>query len=340
MQDNDTPIIDGTLLSDCEFTVIYQCQFIKPVLPSKRKFKRDFIIEYKRSFEIKGIYFHSWKNDLYLAGEPLYDGNYLDLKAEPWNEYDENAIAIYLYGRKLGYVAREDTEEVSDIMLFSKHYKARFRRDFFDMCEITYSQEFHDINTMPYQTDLGLTTSSINENFDKYAEFIRACVGHVVYFDNSFLTKALPSDYDDNMAYKDLYNAYLTDKEKAFLKNHVSLRTDMQSTIGFISNTFIKKQFQKTQMVGFIEDVNIDEDKQQVGVKMRLCMEKSVVNKNYQKAYQALENYFVSFGDGGTYSIPFADLAKMVPRKTCVLSAYEPLVKYLKEYHAIQLIIE
>lgn len=55
-------------------------------------------------------------------------------------------------------------------------------------------------------------------------------------------------------------------------------------------------------MVGFIKDVSIDEDNKQVEIKMRLLMEKSVVNKNYQKAYQALEKYFDSFNDAGSYS--------------------------------------
>jgi hypothetical protein len=66
-------------------------------------------------------------------------------------------------------------------------------------------------------------------------------------------------------------------------------------------------------------------------------MEKSVINKNYLKAYTALENYFSSFGDVGIYSISFADLVKIVPRKSRSLSAYDPLVKYLKEYHGITL---
>ena len=69
-------------------------------------------------------------------------------------------------------------------------------------------------------------------------------------------------------------------------------------------------------------------------------MNKSVINKNYLKSYMSLEKFFGSFYDAGTYSIPLADLIKVAPRKSRSISAYEPLVKYLKEYHAIQLIIE
>lgn len=341
MQHNtDAKYVDGNLLSERDFNVIYDCQFIEPVHLSERKFKRDFMVEHKRAFEIKGIDFHSWRNDLYAMfntlGENYYDGMSLDLKPEPWNEYDENAIAIYLLGRKLGYVARCDTEEVSNIMLFSKHYTASFKHECigYEMCEISYLREFHDTSKLPYQANVILKSSSINTDYDEYTKFIAACVGHTIEFDISFLI-----DFEDSVA-EDYYEQeyyYLSDEQEFFLNNYIAVKTDMQSTIGFIDNEFIRRQYKKTPMGGFIEDVVIDGPKEQVEIRLRLMMEKSVINKNYLKAYTALENYFSSFGDVGIYSISFADLVKIVPRKSRSLSAYDPLVKYLKEYHGITL---
>ena len=66
-------------------------------------------------------------------------------------------------------------------------------------------------------------------------------------------------------------------------------------------------------------------------------MKKSVINKIYLESFKSLENHFGSFYDAGTYSITLADLVKIVPRKSRSISAYEPLIKYLKEYHAITL---
>ena len=291
-------------------------RIIEPVHPSKRKFKRDFSVECKRSFDIAGISYHYWRDSLYTFGENFFDGNYLDLKAEPWNEYDENAIAIYLLGSKLGYVERDNTEEVNEIMLFSKRYSARFRcseRRF----EIEYVRDFHNIYTLPYQADTILTTLSIKTDFKKYAEFIKACVGHTITFEEYYFWGSV-SRFE-------------------MPAKRVAMKTDMDSIMGYIDNNFIQRQYSKTPVAGFIEGVDIDEDNKQVEIKMRLLMEKSVVNKNYQKAYQALEKYFGSFYDGGTYSIPFADLVKVVPRKTRTLSAYEPLMKYLKGYHGTAL---
>ena len=341
--DTDSKFADGTLLSNRQFNVIYDCQLMGTIRPSKQKFRRDFMVEHKRSFEIRGIDFHSWKNDLYLDfnihGDDYYNGMPLDLKPEPWNEYDENAIAIYLLGRKLGYVARYDTEEVSNIMLLSNHYIACFKHECFgyEMCEITYQRRFYDVSTLPYQTDAILKTSSINGDNDEYMEFIKACVGHTISFDSSFLMDDLEISTTD-----DYYEGsiYITDEQESFLQNYIALKTDMQSSIGFIDNTYIRRQYRKTPMAGFIEDVSIDHLEGQVEIKLRLFMEKSVINKNYLKAYNALEEYFGSFYDAGSYTIPFVDLVKTVPRKTRALSAYDSLVKYLKEYHAIQLIIE
>jgi len=341
MQHNkDAKFVEGILLFERDFNIIYDCQFIEPVHLSERKYKRDFVVEHKRAFEIKGIDFHSWRNDLYALnntlGENYYDGMPLDLKPEPWNEYDENAIAIYLLGRKLGYVARYDTEEVSNIMLFSKHYTASFKSECigYEMCEITYLREFHDTSTLPYQTDVILKSSSINTDYDEYTKFIKACVGHTIEFATSFLI-----DYEDPMDDDDYYEQefYLTEEQESFLDNYISVKTDTQSTIGFIDNAFIRRQYRKTPMAGFIEDVEIDDQQEQVEISLRLMMEKSIVNKNYLKAYTALENYFTSFGDAGTYRITLANLVKILPRKSRSISAYEPLVKYLKEYHAITL---
>jgi hypothetical protein len=69
-------------------------------------------------------------------------------------------------------------------------------------------------------------------------------------------------------------------------------------------------------------------------------MDKSVVNKNYLKSFDALKRFFGTLNDAGKYTISFTDLVKVVPRKSRSISAYEPLVKYLKEYHAINLKIE
>jgi len=347
MQHNDNPIFaDGSLLFERDFNVIYDCQFLEPIHPSKRKFKRHFIVEHKQSFEISGINFHSWKSDLYIDfdihGEDYYNGMLLTLKPEPWNEYDENAIAIYMLGRKLGYIRRHETEDVNNIMLFSKHYTACFKHECFgyDMCEITYLREFHDTSTLPYQANVLLKSSYINTDYDKYAEFINACVGHTIKFEVSFLINDEVSPTDDDDFFDDDDVLSLTDEEETFLNKYLALEIDTQSTIGFIEDAFINRQYRKTPMAGFIENVHTDKKNEQVEISVRLFMNRSVINKNYLKSFKALEKFFGSFYDAGTYSISLENLIKVVPRKSRSLSAYEPLIKYLKEYHAITLHID
>lgn len=310
--EKDSTIINAKLIENRDTGIIFEHQFLGPLMPSKRTYKRDFIIERHYSYDIAGIDFHSYSSVLYTKSRfyrKLYNGMSLDLKYEPWNEYDPNAIAVNLLGSKLGYIRRQDTEDVGNILNYSKRYYATLDCSVmgFERVIITFLQEFKDETTLPYQTDFVLMASCSSST---YGKLIKGCIGHAVSFAFSYI------------------------KEK------IALLTDMNSIIGYINDPFILHQYQRTTMSGFIEDVIYDENSKAITVKMRLLMKKSVINKNYMKSYKALGNFFGSFYDAGSYSISLADLVRILPRKSRSLEAYEPLVKYLKEYHGIELIIE
>ena len=313
--EKDSVVIDAQLLEGIETDLIFNHKYVQPITPSKRQFKRDFIVERKRSFTISGIEYHSYRTDLWISynyhGTDYYNGFPLDLEFEPWNEYDPNAIVIKMSGRVLGYIGRYDTDEVGDIMTHSKCYCASLDCSCmgFERVDITSLWEFHDSYSLPYQTDLILSTTCSTEQYKKYLDFIKRNIGHTVTFWESY-------------------------------EKRVAICTDMESVIGYIDDTFIANQYWKTPIAGFIEDVVSDENSKKLEIKLRLLMEKSVINKNYLNSYKALEKYFGSFYDAGTYCISLENLIKVVPRKSRSLSAYEPLIKYLKEYHAITLRIE
>lgn len=311
--ENNSSIINADLLEERELNIVFKHHYLGPLLPSNKEFKRDFAIERKESFEIAGINFHSYKDDLYIFGAEYYNGRSLDLKEEPWNEYDPNAIAIYLYGRKLGYIRRVDTGDVSDIMTFSSRYWATFDCSCLGLerINISYLQNFHDTYTLPFQTDVILKGKYLRYDFREAADFIKNNIGHLVTF------------------YKFTEN------------NLVAIYTDTHSIMGYIDDSFIANQYKKTDIAGFIEDVIVDEKSWTIEVKLRFLMKKSNINKNYLNSYEALSKYFNQFSDAGTYRISLEDLVKILPRKSSrTISVYDPLVKYLKEYHAIQLIIE
>jgi len=303
-------IINAKPLEDRKINIVFEHHYLSPLLPSDKVFKRDFTIERMASFLIAGIDFHSYKyNDLYLLGDKYYDGQWLDLKEEPWNEYDPNAIAIYLLGSKLGYVRRVDTDEVSYIMTACKRYQATLDCSFkgFEKFNLFSLHEFHDTYTLPYQTDIILRTRYSQHDYGEIVDFIKGHIGHSVTFWKS---------YENNL---------------------IAIYTDFHSIMGYIDDKFIANQYPKTKLAGFIEDVDYDDSSRLIEVKIRFLMDKSYINKNYLNSYQALSNYFDQFSDAGTYHISLKGLIKAVPRKSRSLSAYEPLVKYLKEYHAITL---
>jgi len=312
--EDDPTIINANLIENLDSGIDFEHQYLEPIKPSQRFFNRNFLIEKKRSYGIAGIAFHSYKNDLWSTynylGYDYYNGMDLELKFEPWNEWDSNAIAVNLMGSKLGYIRANDTEDVGNIMKYSKGYIAEFNNlgcPGLEHVDIYFLQEFKDKMTLPYQTDIVLTASCSSA---QYKKIVKGNIGHSISF------------------------------EFAFEKGKLALLTDMNSILGYISDSFIEHQCLKTHIIGYIDNARYSIKLKTIEVKLRLLMEKSVINKNYQRSYEALEKYFNSFYDADTYCIPLADLVKIVPRKSRSRSAYEPLVKYLKEYHAIQLIIE
>lgn len=313
--EDDPTIINANLIENLDSDIDFDHQYLEPIKPSQRFFSRNFLIEKKRSYGIAGIAFHSYKNDLWstynFLGYNYYNGMVLELKFEPWNEWDSNAIAVNLMGSKLGYIRANNTEDVGNIMKFSKGYIAEFNNlgcPGLEHVDIYFLQEFKDKITLPYQTDLFLIASCSPVHYKK---FIKGNIGHVISF-----------EFD-------------------FEKGKLALVTDMNSILGYISDSFIEHQCLKTHIIGYMEDAKYSFKLKEIELKLRLLMEKSYINKNYLKSYQALSKYFGHFYDAGTYCISLSDLVKTAPRKTSRdISAYEPLVKYLKEYHAIQLIIE
>ena len=306
-------IINAEPLEDCKINIVFDHLYQSPLLPSDKEFKRDFTVERKASFDIAGIDFHAYKYDgLYVLGDNFFDGQWLDLKEEPWNEYDPNAIAIYLLRSKLGYIRREDTDAVSYIMTVCRRYQATLDCSFkgWEKINIFSLQEFHDTYTLPFQTDVILRTRYPHNDFREIVDFIKGNIGHSVTFWKS---------YENNL---------------------IAIYTDMHSIMGYIDDKFIANQYPKTALAGFIEDVVYDDRSWLIEVKMRFLMNKSYIKKNYISSYQALSKHFNQFSDAGKYRISLTDLVKLVPRKSRSKSAYEPLVKYLKEYHAIELIIE
>ena len=302
--EKDPNIINAKLIENRDYAIAFEHRYIGPLIPSNRVYKRDFLIERKRSYDIDGIDYNPcekylWNNNFSLK---RYHGMHLDLKYEGY-------VSVFLLGRKMGIIDQDQTEEVRNIMIYSKCYWATFNRSIvgFERVDITFLQEFKDETTLPFQTDLLMEATCAPSVFQK---FIKGSIGHLVSF------------------------AYSYEKKK------MAIQTDMDSILGYIEDSFIERQNQKTTIWGFIEDASYDADERRTEVKLRLLMEKCVINKNYQKSFEALEKFFGSFYEMDTYTISLSDLGKVVPRKSRSISAYEPLVKYLKEYHAIDLRIE
>ena len=302
--EKDPNIINAKLVENRDYAIAFEHRYTGPLIPSSRVYKRDFLIERKRSYDIDGIDHNPcekylWNNNFSLK---RYHGMHLDLKYEGY-------VSIFLLGRKMGIIDQDQTEEVRNIMIYSKCYWATFNRSIvgFERVDITFLQEFKDETTLPFQTDLLLEATCAPSVFQK---FIKGSIGHLVSF------------------------AYSYEKKK------MAIQTDMGSILGYIEDSFIERQNQKTTIWGFIDDASYDADERRTEVKLRLLMEKSSINKNYIKSYQALSKYFGQFYDAGVYHISLSDLVKVVPRKSHFKLAYEPLVKYLKECHAIELIIE
>ncbi|MDO4594059.1 MAG: HIRAN domain-containing protein [Tissierellia bacterium] len=65
-------------------------------------------------------------SDIEFIARNIKKGDYIKLKLEDQNEYDENAIALFsTLGRKIGYVKKEKNEVLSNLMRYGKELFAK-----------------------------------------------------------------------------------------------------------------------------------------------------------------------------------------------------------------------
>ena len=63
--EKDPSIINAKLIENRDTGIVFEHQFLGPFMPSKRTYKRDFIIERHYSYDIAGIDFHSYNSVFY-----------------------------------------------------------------------------------------------------------------------------------------------------------------------------------------------------------------------------------------------------------------------------------
>ena len=64
-----------------------------------------------------------------LQNTPIFRTNKVQLIAEPENKHDENAIKVLIYSVHLGYVPRNQTEEIHKELENENKYKAIIKAD-------------------------------------------------------------------------------------------------------------------------------------------------------------------------------------------------------------------
>ena len=98
---------------------------------SFRTEKIEFILEKyytDRSEQDNDSYFVSNQPQKYTK-YPIFRTNKVQLIAEPENKHDENAIKVLIYSVHLGYVPRNQTEEIHEELKNENEYIADIKED-------------------------------------------------------------------------------------------------------------------------------------------------------------------------------------------------------------------
>ena len=170
----------GTIYDELDYSILpldlhYEIISMGELEPSKNQFKWDFVIKRSIECDIAGVWYHSYRwliedARFEMTKETLetFNGMPLVFKQEPWNEYDDKAVAVYMLGSKLGYVPRGWTDnvnfairvniEMNSILDTSRGEDLRMKT--------TYLQNAKGFIRMPLQTDM--TLAIINANIDFY----------------------------------------------------------------------------------------------------------------------------------------------------------------------------
>ena len=264
----------------------------------------------EEEFWVVGLRHHDYYDSFQEKAVGIKVGDKLELVKEPNNPHDHNAIAVLFKGKCVGYISRDETEDVSELLSMSDKYLFSVSSEPFDTLYATLSVNAHVDRKIGYSNHVVVRAIADipGEIFEKYTEYLNALVGH------DFILRAGYS-------------------------NQMELEARRHRFFGRLNSKYFNvRAEQNGPLEGKLNSFSITDD-EQVIIEFEIAFDELKPRQCYEKHIIGLRSFFKEFERGKNYAISLRELNE-INGKRKTWSQYEPLIKYIQEYYQIKLVVQ
>lgn len=263
----------------------------------------------EEEFMVVGLRHHDYYNQLTQMAEGISEGNNLELRNEPDNPVDNNAIAVYYKDKTVGYISKDETEDVHELMALNDDYRFYISSKPIDSFKAVFStnaivnrsikKKYH-VNIVA-EAELYMLTDEIIE---RYSTYINALIGHDIIF---------RPGYD----------------------NQMDVEASRHRFIGRLYSLYFNKRAEQGQIEGKIIRFNIKNNRI-AQIDLEMVYDEYEPRACYKILVDGIIAHFKGLEIGKTYDISLEEI-NAIDCKKKKSDQYTPFIKYLQDYYQINL---
>lgn len=265
----------------------------------------------EEEFWVVGLRYHEYYNHIIDSAEGISKGDYLELRNEPENPADSNAIAVYFKDKKVGYISKEETEDVHELMALNNNYRFYISSKPIDSFNAVFSinamvnrsvkKKYH-VNIVAEAELFALEDDII----DRYSAYINALMSHDIIFRFGY-------------------------------NNQMDVEASRHRFIGTLNSLYFNKRAERGQIEGKIIGLKITDNIAQI--ELEIMYDEYEPRACYKKLVDGISNYLGGLNIGNTFTISLDEINRIEGKKK-KKEQYTPFIKYLQDYYLINLNIQ
>ena len=246
----------------------------------------------------------------YYSAGGLSIGDELELRKEPDNPFDSNAIAVYYKDKLAGYISKGETEDVHELMALGDNYRFYISSEPTDTLNAVFSTyatinkiirgKYH-VNLLA-EADLSILTDEI---IKRYLSYMNALMGHDVIFRYGY-------------------------------QNQMDVEASRHRFIGTLNSLYFNKRAEQGVLINgkIIKFQILGNETAQI--ELEIIFDEYEPRKCYKKLVDGLMSYFHGFKMGNSYNISLRDINEIEGKRKRG-EQFMPFINYLNDYYNITL---
>lgn len=262
----------------------------------------------EEEFWVVGLRYHEYYNHFTDEAEGLSIGDDLELRNEPDNPVDSNAIAVYFKDKLVGYISKSETEDVHELMSLNDNFHffiSSKPTDSFNAVlstavtvEKSIKRKYH-FNVIA-EADLSLLG---DEKIGRYSTYIDALMGHDIIFRHGY-------------------------------NNQMDVEASRHRFIGTLNSLYFDKRAEQgVPIEGKILNFRII-GREKARIELEIMLGEYEPRSCYKKLVEGIVNLFGELEYGNTYDVSLEEINKINGKKK-KHEQFIPFINYLRDYYNI-----